>query len=99
MTLERDHGQAHRYRPLCFRYQVPKLPVVMPLAFTGQLLASIAIEGAGSFDMSGNLRYRDSHDPLLNFGAKADAKKSGSALIPFKFPAVKFERRGPTKCR
>ncbi len=70
--------------------KVPKLPVVMPLAFT----ASIAIEGAGSFDMSGNLRYRDSDDLLLNFGAKGDVKKSGSALIPFKFPAVKFDREG-----
>lgn len=70
--------------------KVSKLPVVMPLAFT----ASIEIEGSGSFAISGNLRDRDSGDVLLNFGAKGDVRKSGSALVPFKFPAVQFDRAG-----
>ncbi len=70
--------------------KVPKLPFVLPLAFT----AAIFIDGAGNFEMSGNLRHCESRDLVLNFGAKGEVKKSGPALIPFKFPAVKLEKAG-----
>ena len=70
--------------------KVPKLPFVIPLAFT----AAISIEGAGSFEMSGDLRHCDSRELVLHFGATGEVKKSGPALIPFKFPAVKFEKAG-----
>lgn len=70
--------------------KVPQLPFVIPLAFT----AAISIEGAGSFEMSGVLRHCDSRDLVLQFGAKGEVKKSGPALIPFKFPAVSFEKAG-----
>ena len=69
---------------------VPRLPVGIPLAFT----AGIVLEGEGGFDLSGKLIHVDSREELLSFGATGEAKTSGAAYVPFKFPFVKFTESG-----
>ena len=69
---------------------VQRLPIAIPLAFT----AGIVLESEGAFDLSGKLIRPDSAEELLTFGATGEAKKSGAAYVPFKFPIVKFSQAG-----
>src|SRR5438105_3153860 len=69
---------------------VPRLPSAIPLA----LIAGIVLGGEGPFELSGKLVHPDSKEELLTFGATGEAKKGGSAYVPFKFPSVRFRKPG-----
>ena len=69
---------------------VQRVPTAIPLAFT----AGIILEGEGAFDLVGKLSHPDSGEELLVFGATGEAKQSGAAYVPFKFPIVTIKRVG-----
>ena len=62
----------------------------MPLALT----AAFAIQGAGTFQMSGKLKHFASGQELLTFGAEGEVTDSEMTYVPFKFPIVHFKETG-----